>query len=136
MQKGSQYQLLSTSNGVQSFHPVFQSRKPVVSIDFSSTLHGRILIGQNQSGMGLGPLEETRNGGKTWTQVISANGLMHQGAAGYPIGMEFQGAHDGWIVTTSGVQGFLSSGLLVTTDDGSHWTPVGPTQRWILRAQT
>ena len=136
VQKGSQYQLLYTSNGAQSFHPVFQSPNPVVSIDFSSTLHGRILIGQKQSGMGFGPLEETRNSGKTWTQVISANGLMHQGAAGYPIGMEFQGAHDGWIGTTSGAQGFLSSGLLVTTDGGSHWTPVGSKQRWILRAQS
>lgn len=117
-------------------HPIFHSSSPIVAVSFSTAQDGHVLLGRTPGVPNLGSLEVTHDGGQMWTQQVSPHAFLQQGVSGFPVALSFIGTQDGWLGTTSGALGIPSSGLLVTTDGGSHWTSTGAGGHWNLGAES
>ncbi|MCL4352644.1 MAG: YCF48-related protein [Firmicutes bacterium] len=129
--KDGQSDLLVTTNGGKNFHNTFSSTSPIDAVTFSSPTHGLMLLGSQQYGTpNLGNLEQTQNGGETWSVLQSAAEWTSHDVYGFFQSMSLSGEHDVWIGTTSGAMGFSSSGLLVSPDGGTHWHSLGTRRHW------
>ena len=129
--KDGQSDLLGTTNGGKSFHNTFSSISPIDAVTFSSPTHGLMMLGSQQPGTpNLGNLEQTQNGGQTWSVLQPAARWTSEDVYGFFQSMSLSGGNDIWIGTTSGAMGFSSSGLLVSSDGGAHWQSLGTRRHW------
>ncbi len=127
------FQCLYTNNG-RLFTPVASSNNLLTP--FGLTPQGTGYLLQNlapQLGPQLGTLEKTTNFGQSWTTMETMKGWAALHVLGYVSGLAFRGA-DGWIGTTNGAQGFLSSGLLVTANDGASWHFSTQKTQWAIQS--
>ncbi len=127
---GSHDQLFSTTDRGAHFTSIYTTPDSIDGISLTSPSTGHLLLGLPGGYEGpLGPLVATTNGGHSWSSsAIPANGFY--------AGMNFPPGPDAWIATTNGAQGVMSSGLMVTSDNGGHWTSIGPKRGWQLRASS
>lgn len=128
---GGDTNLLVTTNGGENFHTTFSSTSPIDAVVFSSPNHGLMMLGSNQYGTpNFGNLEQTQNGGQTWSVLQPAARWTSDDVYGFFQSMSLSGGNDIWIGTTSGAMGFSSSGLLVSSDGGAHWQSLGTRRHW------
>ena len=107
---GSYSAVFVTSNGGQSFHPVYPPGKPRQwAVDVISPSQWRLTYGKE--------ILATNNGGTSWFTVTSNTVLRSDSyAKGAPPGglVEFTTPNDGWLTEN------LTSSLLLRTDDGGR----------------
>ncbi len=121
--------LVRTADGGRSWTSMAAPCQPLVGVSFPTPLIGRALCGA-ASAMGLGVklIFATHDGGRRWHQVAAASFESNPRALldGYPSGLQFRGARQGWLLAGGGPTGSFVFG---STDRGRHWTAL-PLPRW------
>ena len=100
-----------STDGLTWAAAAFESQCPVlVAIDFPSGSVGYVICREPSSGPGS--LRKTADGALTWGAISLPGGV------GEPVDLAFADEESGFVITTTGEQGFL----LATEDGGETWT--------------